>query len=124
MVKLGFNVKVTQNLLRGQVQRAIKHDLDELVEDVAEEVLEDWQRKAPVDEGDYRDSLHIEKPREGTRVVASEVPGPDPYDIYQEYGTEEMAAHPSARPSAELHRDELKVRGAKAIEDAATRAAR
>ncbi len=113
------SVKVVQNRMLGHLQGALKrHVRDERVR-IAHQVEEDWKKAAPVDSGAYRDSIHtIEDATKTTSIVTTDLPGDDPYDIYQEYGTEDTAAHPSARPSAEQSRQGLRARVALAVEDA------
>lgn len=112
------SVKVTQNRLLGQLQGALKqHVRDERVR-IAHQVEADWKAAAPVDSGQYRDSIHtIDDATKTTSIVTTDLPG-DPYDIYQEYGTEDTAAHPSARPSAERNRQGYRASVESAIEDA------
>lgn len=62
-----------------------------------------WRKRAPVETGSYRRSIHIypEVQHEGTSVtvlVGTNITDP-PYPVYLEYGTSKMAARPSARPA-------------------------
>jgi len=112
-------VRVEQNRMRGQLQQAIKSTVRDLRIAIAHEVEATWKTRAPVDTGAYRGSIHtIEDATKTTSIVTTDVPGDDPYDIYQEYGTEDTAAHPAARPAAEQHRQAYKGRAAQAVEDA------
>lgn len=118
MVRPSLSVRVVQNRLSGELQRAVRKELGRLVDDVAHEVEADWKGRVPVDTGAYRDSIHIEAPAELVRIVTTDVPGGDPYDIYNEYGTVDTTAQPSARPAAELHRQQFRAEGLAAIEKA------
>lgn len=66
--------------------------------ELAEEVAQYWRRIAPVDTGDYRDSIHVVVRGDDVRVRADDEAAP-----YIEYGTEDTPEHaPRARVQAKF----------------------
>lgn len=115
----GVRVNVLQNTLATETKRAIHSAIASVVEESAEDVRRDWKARAPVDRGDYRDSIRVEKGKhEGQRIVATNLPGDDPYDIYYEFGTEDQPARPVARQAANKHRKGFRTKVTRKVEDA------
>lgn len=115
----GLGVKIVSNDLQGAIQKAIHGAVKEIVSETANAIQEEWKRRAPVDEGDYRDSIHVEDGKHDLqKIVATDVPGDDPYDIYNEYGTESQAPNPVARQAANRERRTYSSKAAKKIQEA------
>lgn len=114
-----LDIKVLQNELQGAMQKRIETAVDQVVQEVAHAVADDWKGRVPVDEGHYRDSIHVQKGKQpGYAMVRTALPDDDPYDIYYEYGTESQSPRPVARPAAERHRQSLPTRAARKLKDA------
>src|SRR6478609_7037544 len=101
MAGRGFDVKILQNDLMSGIYSRVNAARDVVVREVAKAVESDWKAHAPVESGAYRNSIHTETGAEpGELIVATNVPGDDPYDIFNEYGTSDQAPNPVARKSA------------------------
>ena len=112
-------IQVLQNELLGSMQRAIVDGVDQAVQEVAAAVAADWKASAPVDSGDYRDSIHVQKgKRPAYAMVRTALPGGEPYDIYHEYGTEDQPARHVARQAADRHRKRLPDRASRKLKEA------
>lgn len=112
-------VKVVENLLTGAAKKKVTIAVETIVEEVADAVADEWRRRVPVDEGDYRDSIHVEDgshPLE--RIVTTDLPGDDPYDIYLEYGTVDQDPNPVAKRAANTQRKAFRTKAARKIKEA------
>lgn len=113
------SVRIVSNSLTGAIQKAIHAVVEDVVDETAHAVADDWRSRAPVDEGDYRDSIHVEDgAHDLQKIVTTDLPGDDPYDIYYEYGTEAQEPKPVARQAANRHRKTYPATAARKIKEA------
>jgi hypothetical protein len=112
-------VRIVSNGLDGAIERAIHDAVVDVVTQTANAVADDWKSHAPVESGDYRGSIHVEDgDHDLQKIVTTALPGDDPYDIYNEYGTHEQSPNPVARQSANRHRKAYPNDAAKKIKEA------
>lgn len=100
MARSRVRVEVNLNRLTEEIGPAVQARLRE----AAQAGSADAKRRAPVDTGRLRDSIHVEDlpdygARYGTNVE---------YGIYQELGTYKMRAQPFLRPSMDTVRANLR----------------
>jgi len=86
----------------------IDHEIDQGVEQLANEIAADAKDRVPVASGALRDSIHVEKTPDGVKVVA----GNDKvfYGHLVEFGTVHSGARPFLIPAAEGKRPSLRTR--------------
>jgi HK97 gp10 family phage protein len=116
-----FDVRILRNDLMSGIPARMVRARDQIVREVAKAVESDWKAHAPVLSGAYQESIHIENGRgPGELIVTTDVPGDDPYDIFNEYGTEAQAPNPVARKAAERQRKTMRGKAAAKIRQAAS----
>jgi len=88
--------------------------IEAAVNETAEAVAADAQKRAPVLTGRLRAEVHAE-PAAGGPVFVARVVSPTPYAKYQEFGTRHNRAQPYLRPALAAQRSAYRARLAKAI---------
>lgn len=66
---------------------------------LAEDMADDMRRYVPVDTGELRATIRVERTPTGARIHIGNAAGGVDYALYQEFGTSVMAAQPFIRPA-------------------------
>jgi HK97 gp10 family phage protein len=89
-----------------ELERDLRRAAVEAVLDGAVVFTEEWRARVPTDRDAYRAGIHAEiegpSPSGPSAIASSGVD--DGHDVYLEFGTARMPAHPSLRPAWEVAR--------------------
>jgi len=105
-VPINFNAAAIYARIAARVEIAVN--------ETAQSVAADAQRRAPVLTGRLRAEVHAE-PAAGGPTLIARVVSPTPYAKYQEFGTRHNRAQPYLRPALAAARSAFRARLAKAV---------